>query len=509
MKSAIEFLFDPVSFEHKLTIHEDSRLVSPGGIFVLSKRNKNFFNEKILNNLKFVLLWAEHKEYALALSDRIILCENEDNVKSLTDKQIGAIIISDKKTSTDLLVDFYGPSNVNSIAITGTNGKTSVTTFVRQLLSATGLLCSSVENGEIVIADNVNMNLGHSLTTPSVFDMHKIVYVTENLYKAKKMVFEASSHGLYQGRISGINITTAAFTNLSQDHLDYHITLENYFAAKKLLFSTYLSEKGVAVLNQDIPEYESLKQICNDRDIKIITYGTSGGNVHLLSSKAENNGQNIVYKINGKEYNLFIPVSGSFQALNLACAIGICLNETDGKVCQYLESASKYIQSPPGRMERVTLSTKEKTNIYIDFAHTPDAMRFILSDSNRIKKGKLIVVFGCGGDRDISKRPEMGNIASNLADLVFITDDNPRTEDSAKIRKDIIDGIKEENMHKIIEVKTNRRDAIQRAIDVKEESDIVLILGKGHEKYQIIGTEKHLFDDYKVAKDSIKIKLHK
>ena len=372
---------------------------------------------------------------------------------------------------------FYTAKPKKIAVVTGTNGKTSVADFTRQFweldkkdAASIGTL-GFIKNGEIqnLVADN---------TTPDP------VILNELLTHAKDAaIIEGSSIGLEQHRLDGLKIDAAAFTNFTRDHLDYHTDMEDYFRAKTLLFSQAMVE-GVAVLNSDIPEYPRLKQICEEQKHEIITFGQYG-DLQLLESKPSHDGQIIKLDIFNRTTEYKISLAGKFQAENILCALGLviaCGMEQE-KALSYISK----LKSIPGRMQQAA------PGIFVDYAHTPDAIENALASLRPHTKSKLILVFGCGGDRDKGKRPEMGKIANSLADVVIVTDDNPRTEDAASIRKQIL-----ATCPKAAEI-GDREKAIQTAVSAMRDGDILLIAGKGHEKYQIIGKEKQHFDDVEVV----------
>ncbi|MBL0725624.1 MAG: UDP-N-acetylmuramoyl-L-alanyl-D-glutamate--2,6-diaminopimelate ligase [Alphaproteobacteria bacterium] len=500
--NALSFLCNSNFFTQKPIVHDDDRLIMPGGIFVLHQKNRSFFTSAVKSGLRFIFLWQDCIDDIKAYKSVISLCCTSEDIINLPEDKIGAIVIPVNYTIQDVLSNFYGEVDIRPVAITGTNGKTSVTTFVRQILTLANHRCASIEAGNIVIGNNVNMKLGHGLTTPSVYDMYKMLYISKNTYKVKSFIFETSSHGILQGRIDGIKVKIAAFTNLSQDHLDYHGTMDGYFNAKKLLFSKHLNSNGVAVLNADIPQFDELEKICKDRNIKIFSYGFKGKDIRMVSSNLTPYGQMLHLNINGKNYNLKTALSGSFQCNNLACAIGVSCIATNMSILNNLENISVNLKAPIGRMQRIMPQMGTKLQIYVDYAHTPDAFLTIFADANKIKKNRLIVVFGCGGDRDLSKRKIMGKIASELADLIFLTDDNPRDEDPNAIKQHIVEGVAKENLSKV-NMSGGRKQAIYNAINECKDGDVVLILGKGNEDYQIVNNVRIPSNDIEIALKSL------
>ncbi len=365
-------------------------------------------------------------------------------------------------------------------AVTGTNGKTSVVEFCRQIWQNSGYNAASIGTLGTCI-NNGRKGNSNSLTTPGAEDL----YATLRGISVEHLVLESSSHGIDQYRIHGLKLSAAAFTNFSQDHLDYHKSLGGYLETKKRLFYEVLPEGKTAILNADIDEYGALLKIAEKRSNKVVTYGKKGSDITLLEQTSTPNGQHLTVKIDNQIYNTFFPVLGKFQAYNLLCAIGISgLN--------YREICVEKLVSPPGRMEKV------KPFAFVDYAHTPSALKqALLSLKWHINK-KIILVFGCGGNRDQTKRSEMGKIAQMYADKVIITDDNSRDEDPAKIRHDIL-------LHcpDALEI-GGRREAIEKGVDIAyNEGMILLVAGKGNEKFQIIGNQTFEFSDVEVIKNKV------
>ena len=296
------------------------------------------------------------------------------------------------------------------------------------------------------------------------------------------IAIEASSHGLSQHRLDWIPFKTVGFTNFSRDHLDYYGTLSAYFNAKKRLLSEVIDPNSVAVLNIDIPEYDQLLNICKERKIRVITYGKKGGDIHWLDIKNNKLKINILGAIEEIEF----PLCGEFQKYNASCAAGMA--SVAGINSSIIANSLSHLRPVNGRLEKI-ITLNQTNNIYIDYAHTPDALKNVLVELRRYCKNRIILVFGCGGDRDVGKRQSMGQIADEFADLVIVTDDNPRNEIASNIRKEIMLGAKN-----AIEIE-DRRTAISHAISVLQDNDCILIAGKGHENYQIIGTTRIHYSD--------------
>ncbi len=390
----------------------------------------------------------------------------------------------------------YGRHPKHIVAVTGTNGKTSTVHFCRQLWQYTGREAASI--GTLGVVDKTCKDgLGQgNLTTPDTVALHKSL--AELAVRGVDYVaVEASSHGLDQERLAGVNIEAAAITNISRDHLDYHPTVEHYKATKFKLFSEVLNVEGAAIINADIPEAPQIRSICTARGLRVLSCGTQGEELKLVSINPTLAGQEITVRILGAEYSFTLPLIGAFQTYNLLGALGLVI--ASGVPAHEAVEAAKHVTPVPGRMQPVA-THKLGAPILVDYAHTPDALEKVLLALRPHVTNKLRLVFGCGGDRDKGKRPEMGRIAVKCADDVIITDDNPRTEDAATIRREILAGCP--GTREI----GDRKQAIRIAIQRLRAGDVLVIAGKGHEDYQIIGTEKHPFSDAETARDAVENK---
>lgn len=392
-------------------------------------------------------------------------------ILSLPDTKVpeGIELIADENPRLGLAVmaaRFYKDQPENIVAVTGTNGKTSVAHFVKQFWD--------MQN----IPSYVFGTIGGNLTTPDPVSLHKKLAEL----KAKginHVVMEASSQGLDQYRLDGVKLKAAAFTNLTQDHLDYHASLDEYFSAKMRLFTDLLPRDAVAVLNADIHEYEILKDLR-----PVISYGHKGKDYKITDVDAEKHRVGI--GVGTTSYELHFNLSGDFQLMNALCALALVRVIDPAYPIENLEK----LQSVRGRLELVE-GHPSGAKIYVDYAHTPDALESVLKALRADTKGRLICVFGCGGDRDTDKRPKMGHVASEYADYVIVTDDNPRSEDPSDIRRQIVKGISKDNY----EILPGRDDAIDRGVFMLEEGDVLLVAGKGHEQGQIFKSKTIPFDD--------------
>jgi MurE/MurF fusion protein len=371
------------------------------------------------------------------------------------------------------------------VAITGTAGKTSVADFVRQIYIHCGKQAASV--GTIGIITSKGAAYG-SLTTPDPVALHE----TLNRLASSgitHLAIEASSHGLNQSRLDGVRLSAAAFTNLGRDHLDYHATMEEYLAAKMRLFDTLMKTGQPVVINADGDRSADAITTAFARGLKIFSVGENGLDIKILNIKRENFAQKLTLKYQNKTHKVILPLVGEFQAGNALVAAGLAI--VTGCEAEAVFKALEQIKGVKGRLEHV--GDVGNAPVFVDYAHKPEALQHALQAVRPFTKGKLIVVFGCGGDRDAGKRAIMGRIASDHADLVIVTDDNPRTEDSAVIRANILAAVP-----KATEI-GDRLEAIQYAVNQLQNGDCLIIAGKGHEEGQIIGTQVLPFSDQAVA----------
>ncbi len=380
---------------------------------------------------------------------------------------------------------FYARQPKHIMAVTGTNGKTSVVTYVSELVEMLGQKAASL--GTIGLTIGKEHFKGEN-TTPGAIEIHQIL---DDLCErgVDYMAFEASSHGIDQHRIDGVKLHIAGFTNLTQDHLDYHHNMANYFRAKEVLFTKLLDKDGIAVLNADVPEFENLKK-CGR---KIISYGRNADDLKLVSNEVEGNKQKFAVEVGGKRHEITISVAGYFQVMNILCAIGLVW--ASGFEIEKIMECVKDLKAPCGRLDLA--GVYNGADIYVDYAHTPDALENALKALHNHVRSKLAVVFGCGGNRDKTKRPIMGRIAHELADRVYVTDDNPRFEDAAVIRREVLSGCP-----KGIDA-GDRENAIRMAMAELKPGDVLLLAGKGHETTQVVGDEEIEFSDIGKVKELI------
>ena len=456
-------------------ISSDSRSIKKGMLFAVIKGEKNI-NKYVLDALK--------------LGANAVLCRKRD-VKNLN-KNIKNILISEdiRLAVAKIASDFfpYQPKYIS--AITGTNGKTSIVNFLYEIWKKNKINAASF--GTLGIKYK-NINKKTRLTTLDPISLHMEL----NRLKDKKINFlamEASSHALDQKRLDKVKVKFAVFTNLSRDHLDYHKSMQEYFISKTRLFESLLDKKGTAVINFDDPFGKRIKMICDEKNIKNFTYGfREKCDWRIMEVNRLQKFTEVIIKNNNKNYKFRCKLIADYEIENLLAAI-ILANKNGLSMNSILKNI-KNIKNSEGRLKKIFLR-KNIISIYIDYAHTPEALKRSLQALRFALKSpaRLLLVFGCGGDRDKGKRKIMGKIAARFADKVFITDDNPRYENANSIRKEIATYcIKSENI-------ADRKKAITKAISIMKKDDILLIAGKGHEKVQEIKGSVFVFDDASVAK---------
>ncbi|MFN5083921.1 MAG: UDP-N-acetylmuramoyl-L-alanyl-D-glutamate--2,6-diaminopimelate ligase [Novosphingobium sp.] len=392
-----------------------------------------------------------------------------------------------------LAAQFFTPVPATLVAVTGTNGKTSTVEMTRQIWRMAGHRAASIGTLGVTTSDE---SVSTGLTTPDI-----VTFLANMSGLAREGVthvaYEASSHGLSQYRNEGLVVAAGGFTNLSRDHLDYHKTMEDYFAAKMRLFDEVVADDGAAVIWADDEWSQRAMDHASKRGLKLFTVGEQGEAIRLVSRAPGQLGQVLELVHAGQARKVNLPLIGAYQAANALVSAGLVL-AAGGDPVQVFDALAR-LQPVRGRLERAAIS-RDGAPVYVDYAHTPDALEAAIAALRPHCSGRLIVVFGAGGDRDQGKRPEMGRIAVEQADLGIVTDDNPRSEDPAAIRTAILAG----GAGKLDEV-GDRRTAIAAGIAAAGRDDIVLIAGKGHEQGQIIGAGETMrvlpFDDVTVARE--------
>jgi len=462
----------------------DSRQVRPGFLFAALKGvatdGRRFAGEAVARGAVAILT---DDAAALALDEA-------------ARRQVMVITDTNPQRRLALLASRFYPQRPATIAgVTGTNGKTSVAHFTREIWQALGRQSASL--GTLGWVAGAERHPG-ALTTPDPVALHRTLCELA-ARGVDCAAIEASSHGLAQFRLDGIEFAAAAFTNLTRDHLDYHGDMATYRAAKERLFTALLAPGGTAVLNADSPEFPHLAGLMAARRHKIITYGTNAGvDLQLAGRETRHDGQRISVSLFGMLHHVELKLIGEFQAMNVLAALGLAV-ATGSDVCA-VAGALDALTTVPGRMQFVgekSFADGSSAAVFVDYAHTPDALRTVLAAARPHTEGQLAVVFGAGGDRDPGKRPLMGRACAEGADLLYVTDDNPRSENPAAIRRAILQaapGATEIG---------DRRKAIDAAIAALKPGDVLVIAGKGHETGQVIGKETLPFDDAAVAAEAI------
>ncbi len=453
----------------------DSRLVKEGMLFAAlpgtAVHGGAFIQYALRMGASAVLTDAEGAKLAeseLAASDAaLIVSENPRQVLAYT----AAL--------------WFGAQPETMIAVTGTNGKTSVSSFARMIWQELGL--RAVNLGTTGVEGDWSAPLAH--TTPEPITLHRtLAAATEAGISHAAM--EASSHGLSQYRLDGVQLAAAGFTNFTQDHLDYHATFEEYFDAKAALFGRVLGDDGVAVINIDDPRGPDMAAIAQKREIEVISVGRmEGADIQLTAQRFHGLGQEVFFKHNSRGYRADLKLMGGFQAENVLLAAGLVIAAGEGP--QAVFETLDHMETVRGRMQ-LAATRDNGASVFVDYSHTPDAIATALKAMRPHVPGRIIAIIGAGGDRDTSKRPLMGAAAAH-ADVVIVTDDNPRSETPADIRAAVLQGCPE-----AYEV-GDRAEAILRGVDLLQAGDALLIAGKGHETGQTIGDTVLPFDDVEQA----------
>ena len=388
----------------------------------------------------------------------------------------------------------YPGKTMRMIGVTGTNGKTTTTNIVRAILRKAGFKVGLIGTINIMIEDEAIV--AHN-TTPDVVDLQRALYRMKEA-GCEYVVMEVSSHALALNRVAGCEYDTVALTNITQDHLDFHKTLENYRDAKGLLFEHLhegKKENKTAVFNMDDA---SSPILCDRTKTRILTYGEGRNNdIYPLFFKVEAKQMRLQLHTPVGEMDLLLKITGEFNVYNVMAAVAIALAEQIDK--KTIVDVLNGFDGVPGRFQLVEAG--QPYTVIVDYAHTPDGLENVLKTARSITEGKLWVVFGCGGDRDNKKRPIMGRIALELADRVVVTSDNPRTEDPAVIIDEIAEALKDVPEGKSVELIAERRDAIYHALSEAAANDVIMIAGKGHENYQILADKTIHFDDREVVQE--------
>ncbi|MFB9225004.1 UDP-N-acetylmuramoyl-L-alanyl-D-glutamate--2,6-diaminopimelate ligase [Paracoccus cavernae] len=455
----------------------DSRQVKPGYLFAAlpgsETHGASFIGTALKQGAGSIL--TDREGAALAAAD-------------LSGADAALIVVEDPRAALAAASAlWFGSQPEKLVAVTGTSGKTSVATFTRQIWQNLGHKAISL--GTMGVQGDFEAKLAH--TTPEPITLHRVLAGAAEA-GVTHAAMEASSHGLDQRRLDGVRVMAGAFTNFSQDHLDYHKNFDDYFAAKALLFNHILEEGQQAVINIDDIRGRQMAEIAADRGLNVMTVGRDPrAELRILNQRYDATGQDLRFSIQGETHMVRLALIGGFQAENVLAAAGLAMASGDdaGAVVESLHK----LTTVRGRMELAALR-ENGAAVFVDYSHKPGALSSALQSLRPHVMGRIIVVFGAGGDRDRLKRPLMGEAARDFADVVFVTDDNPRTEDPASIRAEVMAGA---GPH-AIEV-GDRAEAILRGVDALQPGDALLIAGKGHETGQIIGQDIFPFDDAEQA----------
>ncbi|WP_170310964.1 UDP-N-acetylmuramoyl-L-alanyl-D-glutamate--2,6-diaminopimelate ligase [Paracoccus indicus] len=455
----------------------DSRTVKPGHLFAALPGSAVHGGEFI--------------QYALRMEAAAILTDREGAriAADLLADWDGALVVAEDPraalASAASLWFRWQPDHM--VAVTGTSGKTSVASFTRQIWQRLGH--SAISLGTMGVEGDYNAKLAH--TTPDPLTLHRVLAeaTREGVTHA---AMEASSHGLDQRRLDGVRVQAGAFTNFSQDHLDYHAGFDEYFAAKALLFNHILQDGASAVINIDSPRGRQMLDIAQDRGLAVTTVGThADAMLRILGQRYDATGQDLRFSVMGRTHMVRLGLIGGFQAENVLAAMGLCL--ASGDSADAIIATLPHLATVRGRMQ-LAAQRENGAAVFVDYAHKPGALIAALQSLRPHVMGRIIVVMGAGGDRDTGKRPLMGQAARDHADVVIVTDDNPRSEDPALIRAAVMEGAGPEATQI-----GDRAEAILRGVDALQPGDALLIAGKGHETGQIIGNDVYPFDDAEQA----------
>ncbi len=451
-------------------ISADSRTIKPGDLFVAVTGAK-------VDGLRFI-------DQALA-SGAVAVMAQQALPRPLP-AETAFIQVSNVRRALALAAARFFPHAPGLIAaVTGTSGKTSVAAFTRQIWSALGIEAASIGTVGLV---SRHREIYGSLTTPDPVALHRSLHQLAD-EGVTHLAIEASSHGLDQHRLDGLRVAAGAFTNLSRDHLDYHPTLEAYFAAKLRLFTDLIEPGGAAVISADHEHSGTVIAAAKRRGLRLLTIGRQGEAIRLTDTVLQGFTQVLAISHAGYEHRVRLPLPGSFQVENALIAAGLAIATGSEPAATF--EALAHLKGAKGRLELVGESNGAP--IFVDYAHKPDALEKALETLRPYASGKLVVVFGCGGDRDPGKRPIMGAIAARLADRIVVTDDNPRSESPAAIRAAILQGVP--GAQEI----ADRREAIGASIGKLRRGDVLLIAGKGHETGQIVGKQTLPFSDHEAV----------
>jgi UDP-N-acetylmuramoyl-L-alanyl-D-glutamate--2,6-diaminopimelate ligase len=457
-------------------------------------------SRKVKPGYLFAALAGSHQDGAAFVSDAVdrgAVAILTSPTATLPPLHPGIVVLRDdnpRRRIALMAATFCGLQPATIAAVTGTNGKSSSVHFLHHIWTALGLSAATVGTLGIV---SPGLRRDAGLTTPDPVQLHEDLATLAH-EGVTHLAIEASSHGLDQHRLDGLRLSAACFTNLTHEHLDYHRSMDAYFAAKARLFEELLPAGATAIANADSERTEALGALCRRRGLRFWTYGSKGREFRLLQDRPTSTGQHLEIDLLGHRQELDLPLVGSFQASNALAALALAV--ATGSNPDRAIAALASVSGAPGRLQFVARHPSGAP-IYVDYAHKPEALETVLATLRPFARGKLVVVFGCGGDRDRGKRPVMGEIATRLADLTLVTDDNPRSEEPQAIRREIVRGIPADRRN-WIEVFDGRRAAIEQGMAALQGvADLLLIAGKGHETGQTIKGVTHPFDDAQVARE--------
>ncbi len=456
-------------------VTQDSRNAAPGFLFFALHGTK-----------------ADGAKYAADAASRgaiAVVAAKDADVGSLS---IPVIRVDDPRRALALsAATFYGRQPETMIAVTGTAGKTSVAGFTRQIWAHGGYAAASIGTTGIVAPGR---NEYGTLTTPDPVELHRLLkeLADEGVTHA---AMEASSHGLDQCRLDGVKLSAGAFTNLGRDHLDYHPTIEEYLKAKLRLFDTLLERGTPAVIFADDPFTAPVIDAAKKAGLQALTVGRKGDFISVKRVEHERRRQRVEVSHGGRIYEIDLPLAGEFQVSNALVSAGLAI--ATGVNAATAFAALEHLEGAPGRLD-LAGQTRDGALIYVDYAHKPEALENVLSSVRPFTTGRVVLAFGCGGDRDKGKRPIMGEIAARLADVVIVTDDNPRSEVPAQIRNEIMAAAKG-----AMEI-GDRSQAIRAAVGMLHAGDTLIVAGKGHEVGQLIGGVTHHFSDHEEVRNALK-----
>ncbi|MDX8479463.1 UDP-N-acetylmuramoyl-L-alanyl-D-glutamate--2,6-diaminopimelate ligase [Mesorhizobium sp. VK24D] len=455
-------------------ISSDSRQVRPGVVFFALAGSK-----------------ADGSTYAADAAGRGAAAIVAARGNAISGLSTPVVAVDDPRLALALsAARFFGKQPETMVAVTGTSGKTSVAAFTRQIWEQAGFAAASIGTTGVVAPGR---NEYGSLTTPDPVALHKLLKELADAGVTHASM-EASSHGLDQRRLDGVKLAAGGFTNLGRDHMDYHPTVEDYHRAKLRLFDTLLPKGAPAIIFADDPWSEPTIKAARAAGLKVLTVGRHGDFLTLKRVEHERHRQRAEVEVDGVLHEIDLPLAGDFQIANALVSAGLAIS-TGTSVGKALAALEK-LKGAPGRLDLVG-TTSAGAPVYVDYAHKPDALENVLTSVRPFTTGRVVVVFGCGGDRDRGKRPIMGEIATRLADVVIVTDDNPRTEVPETIRAAILAAAPG-----AIEI-GDRRKAIHDAVAMLHAGDTLIVAGKGHEEGQTVGTETFHFSDHEEVREAL------